>query len=253
MSPQTAWLQHENKTYWAQSHTEFHGSGLPNSALVLLLQGLFDLFRDHTFFILRQRIYLNYQASEMDLGMIKVVAKRWSLGAWPPEDPGKLIEIQAGDDGFFKASIPEVTAQSSLPTISSLGFDTHSVKSALSQLESCVTRKGDLHDQSRPLAAILTDGNGQVLQTSVHQGSINKTLHAEIDLLQKIFRKGIRINSSMRLYVPMKPCHMCAGMIHQCGIQKTWYLRDDPGSMARGTVLDRLGQNQLMDLLSEQH
>ena len=234
LEEQRAWLTHEKTTYWAKAPGR---PGVPNSALVLLMQGIFDRFQDHSFFILRNRIHLNYEPSEMDLGMIKLVAKRWNIETWGgsglPE--GAMVEIIAGADGFFVPTLSRSIARVSQTQLNSRS----DVANLLTELESQVNRIGDLHDQSRPIGAILTDEFGSILESSVHNGSINKTLHAEVDLLQQFARRGLQFRAGFRLYVSLKPCHMCAGMIHQCGIKNVFYQNDDPGPKARGTILEK--------------
>lgn len=236
-----AWVHHEKTTYWAEGDLI---PGWPSSPLVALLQGIFDQFRDHSFFILRKRIFLNFVPSDMDLGMLKLVAKRWSRVPEVDEFLENQVEIPQAK-GFFIPTVRDLIVK--LPIFSEQILNVEDARRALHNLESCVSRSGDLHDQSRPLAAILTDKSGLVLKTSVHQGSINKTLHAEVDLLQKFARQKGSFSADQRLWVSMKPCHMCAGMIHQCGIREVFYLRDDPGPMARGTILERLNLQKIMD------
>lgn len=229
-----AWIRHEKTTYWCKAADV---PGLPNSALVLLLQGLFDQFRDYSFFILRNRISVNYQPSEMDLGMIKLVAKRWKIEEWDSAalQEGPLVEIVAGDDGFFIPTLPRRVARLAQTQLQ----DRSEVPRLLRELEMQVNRNGDLHDQARPIGAILTDEFGVVLGSSVHNGVINKTLHAEVDLLQQFARQGLPFRDGFQIYVSLKPCHMCAGMIHHCGIRSIFFQDDDPGPKARGTILER--------------
>lgn len=180
----------------------------------------------------------------MDLGMIRLVAKRWGRADWGVERGQELLEIQQ-NKGFYIPTLAEATVN--LPRIPGPLGSFPEVHEALTKLEACVSRRGDLHDQSRPLSAVLADAQGRILATSVHQGSINKTLHAEVSLLQKFSREGGAFDSGMVLWTSMKPCHMCAGMIHHCGIRSVFYRRDDPGPMARGTILEKLGLQKIMD------
>ncbi len=232
LQDQKAWIIHEKRTYWTGFNSR---PEQPTSAAVLLLQGIFDQFRDLSFFILRDRVYLNYTPSEMDLGMLKLVAKRWSQAPWSLDPENEAIEIAPGKDGFY---IPS-SARQTITLADDKIRNRNQAIVLLEHLERQVLRQGKLHDQSRPLAAILTDEFGSILQTAVHQGSINKTLHAEVDLLQQYARRDLRFRPEFCLYASMKPCHMCAGMIHHCGIENVFYKSDDPGPKARGTILEK--------------
>ncbi|MGZ3771208.1 MAG: Bd3614 family nucleic acid deaminase, partial [Bdellovibrio sp.] len=68
-----AFVEHNNTIYYSFYPRNCEA---PSSAIVKLLQGVFDKFLDQSFFILRNRIYTTAALSEMCRGMVKVVAKR---------------------------------------------------------------------------------------------------------------------------------------------------------------------------------
>lgn len=258
MDPQ--WVLHELRQKSSEARWAFliHGesveyagdrgeAGLPSSPVVKLLQGVFDRHRDHSFFLLRKRIYVNYELGPMDRGFVDLIAKRitrldpvpvlFSDGMKTPV----WTEVVPFDQPYFTPSLPRQVAEGGPVQIQT----SQQALEALAGLERQVERGSVLHDYSRPIAAILTDAQGGVLGKSLHSGSINKTLHAEVDLIQQLYRAGFKgpEGGPYRLYVSMKPCRMCAGTWAQVfGEQLAVYYRDeDPGPKARQTALEERG------------
>jgi tRNA(Arg) A34 adenosine deaminase TadA len=69
-------------------------------------------------------------------------------------------------------------------------------------------------------------------------------LHAEISALMKYFETyGHQLPPKSRIYVSMKPCRMCAGMIIEMAEDpdriEVIYFQDDPGPLARNTELEK--------------
>lgn len=258
MDPQ--WVLHElrqksSEARWAflihDENVEYAGdrgeAGLPSSPVVKLLQGLFDRHRDHSFFLLRKRIYVNYELGPMDRGFVDLIAKRITR-----LDPLSVVsrggmktpfwtEVVPFEQPFFTPSLPRQVAEGGPGRIET----PLQALQALAGLERQVERGIVLHDYFRPIAAILTDPEGIVLGKSLHSGSINKTLHAEVDLIQQLYRTGFNgpVGGPYRLYVSMKPCRMCAGTWTQVfGERLAVYYRDeDPGPKARQTALEERG------------
>jgi tRNA(Arg) A34 adenosine deaminase TadA len=113
----------------------------------------------------------------------------------------------------------------------------------LEKLSLQIPRGTILHDYHRPITALIVDHKNQILSYGLHSGSQNKTLHAEVNALQKLFnetQKGIPTGS--KIYVSHKPCKMCAAMIWRmaediknCRI----YFRDvELGGLSKTTILD---------------
>lgn len=249
-SPQAHWafLIHQETVYFAG-----HLPGMdarPTSAALKLLQGIFDRHRDYSFFLLRSRIYLSHPPGPMEKGFIDLVAKRCSV---VNEALGKGVASGGLTDVTWNEVVPlaQEYYESQLPTSSGQLSATalageEDVIRALGELEAQVPRGDVLHDYSRPIGAILVRGDGHVVGHALHSGAINKTRHAEIDLIQGLFRSGFVPDKSERytLYVSLKPCRMCAGTWAEVFADydlQVCYLRDDPGTKARGTELDRRG------------
>src|SRR5690606_27800629 len=101
-----------------------------------------------------------------------------------------------------------------------------------------------LHNFNRPIAAFLCDSQGKLLSWSVNNNSKNKTLHAEISVLQQYFmQSSCKLPPQAICYVSLKPCRMCAGMLTHMAEEPSGlriiYFQDDPGPLAQNTVLEK--------------
>lgn len=258
-----AFVVHQNVVY----HSYYAQDSLaPSSAVVKLLQGLFDQFIDHSFFILRQRLYTTAALNEMDQGMLKVVAKRASdrISAIDHglEFTGSFVEIGSREEPLITCQHLNRENHLDLSLIQQQWQNQHPRNAAESL--SCARKlahlnpRGEvLHDYDRDIAALLVSGNGQVLSYGLNSNSKNKTLHAEVNLVQRLFRQGQgRIPVGSFLYSTHKPCKMCAGMIYQwCEDPykvQIFYAVEEKGSLSRQTVLDRYGLNVRVDFFKEE-
>lgn len=245
--------------HWAGSPIGFRG---PSSAVVKLIQGLFDQYRDLSFFLLRQRIQSTAPLTEMDRAMVRLAAKRATGDVRPlPANPalvhnqGQPLAVPLGLETWQWREIGETRSEifmSALPQKSidspSVHFqNSESILRRLNELKVSVDRGPVLHDHNRPVAALLIDPEGALLAESLHGGFINKTLHAEVRLCQEFFtRKRELFPEGSRLVISLKPCQMCAAMISRMatGLRdfKAIYLENDPGPLAQNTVLEREGR-----------
>lgn len=254
-----AFVEHNGVVY----HSYFpQGRLAPSSAVVKLLQGLFDQFIDHSFFILRQRIYTSASLTEMCRGMIKVVAKRATERILALDHHLELT-LQFQEVGVSSEEVMPVRHLNAENTSSLSDIQEwlqqqapHSPEDFLrlaGGLARRVPRGGVLHDLDRDIAALLISPAGQVLSYGINSNSRNKTLHAEVNLLQRLHReKGLKIPEGSVLYSTHKPCKMCAGMIYQWsefpGSLQVYYSFEEVGLFSRHTVLDREGLNKLVRL-----
>lgn len=249
-----AFVEYSGVVYYAHYS---QGVRAPSSAVVQLLQGLFDEFVDHSFFILRQRIFFTGTATEMCRGMVKVVAKRMT-DQIVPRDQGMRLQLSyhcAGDgeptvirsrflsaenkkplfevEGWLAARSPQVIAD---------------FLKAAKELTAWVPRGEVLHDYDREVGAVLLDREGRLLSYGLNSNSKNKTLHAEVNLLQRLYlERGQMVPPGAQLYVTHKPCKMCAGMIYHWSEEpmelQVFYSVEEMGTHSRQTVLDRLRLN----------
>lgn len=240
-----AFLLHQGTVYFAGMHRP--QTRKPSSAAIKLLQGLFDHHRDLTFFLLRTHLYLDAPPGPMERGFINLVAKRFRVLQVPfkcstPPTALRWVEVVPLETEIFQSELPTTSATLSAERI----IDDQQAALALQGLEDQVPRGTVLHDYARPIGAILVNDRGQVQGYAVHSGVINKTRHAEIDLIQDLYRRGFdpAPDTKYVLYVSLKPCRMCAGtwaeMFESRNLEVV-YRRDDPGSKARDTELDRRG------------
>lgn len=257
-SPNSRWafLQAGDQVYFAGSAVNGHSGPQPSSALVKLLQGVFDQHKDLSFFLLRKRIYLNYEPGPMDRGFIDLVAKRFSVldGSAATAAPAaglsdlgdsrskmEWIEVGHHDVTFFNSRLPPTPFVSDVVKV----LDQQRAIAHLESLEAQVPRGDVLHDFNRPIAAVLCDENGIILGQALHAGAVNKTRHAEIELIQNIFRSGFQVKpgAEYALYVSWTPCRMCAGTWAEIfGDQLQVFVKEkDLGPKAQGTELERRG------------
>lgn len=250
-----AFVEHKDVVYFAR----FPQKALaPSSAVVKLLQGLFDKHIDQSFFILRQRIYTTASLSEMCRGMIKVVAKR-ATELIVPQDQGldlKLRFEEIGSSAELLATVTHLNEENQAPLDEIRAWiqkqkleSDQSYLQAAQGLSTRVPRGEVLHDYDRNIAALLRSREGEVLSYGLNSNSKNKTLHAEVNLLQRLYKNGSQqIPEGAILYSTHKPCKMCAGMIHDWCVNpqalQVFYKIEETGALSRQTVLDRLAINK---------
>lgn len=212
------------------------------SPVICLLQQIFETKKDHSFFILRKAIVTNYTPAANEKGMVKVVAKR--IQQFQAEDPNESNERTSL---AWVRHMPRPLASLSEFHRQSIDLLSLDPWAALQRLVDLIPRGAVLHDYDRPIAAILVDSTGQVLDFGVNSNHINKTLHAEVNLLQRYYQKhGHQLPSGSRIYVTHKPCKMCAGMIWEALPEDfvkpaVIYFEDVPGRLSVQTKLDEEG------------
>lgn len=218
------------------------GVPAPSSAVVKLVQGLFDRHIDHSFFILRNRIFTTARVTAMCQGMVKVVAKRLQ-GEVQAIDHGHGLSFEkiiVGDDEVF-APITLLSVENQLALESIQALEETSKLAWVKKIAALNARGEVLHDYDRDIACLLLGPLGEILSYGLNSNSKNKTLHAEVNMVQRFFReKGVKLPAGMKLYTTRKPCKMCAGMIHDWSDNpaalEIYYLEDDKAS--QHTVLD---------------
>jgi tRNA(Arg) A34 adenosine deaminase TadA len=243
-----AFVRHNDVVYFS-----YYPQGVqsPSSALVKLLQGLFDRFVDHTFFILRQRLFTSAKLTPMCRGMLKVVAKR-ATEQILPRDHQEVISckyFQIGEDQEALYPVAQMNSEnlhrlSDFPLISNALETARQWMAYTKDLSQKIPRGEVLHDYDRSIAAVLVSSEGDVLSYGLNSNSRNKTLHAEVNLLQRLFKeRGEKIPAGATLYSTHKPCKMCAGMIYHWAENpenlNVIYETEEVGSLSRNTVLDQ--------------
>jgi tRNA(Arg) A34 adenosine deaminase TadA len=230
-----AWLKHQDKIYFASCRRL---EGQPISCVTILIQQIFEQHKDLSFFILRERIFTTRKLTEMDQGMVRLAAKRIS----------QVSEAQRLSD-FSNSQLVQLAEPSGWPVEGLVRQFSEIFKTDLQafqfidRLIATIPRGEVLHDFNRAIAALLVDSHGHGLVAATNFNSLNKTLHAEVRCLQSLESKH-ETSEHLRLYVSLKPCRMCAGMLNEVFQSRVEviYLNDDPGKLAQGSQLESLGR-----------
>lgn len=270
-----AFVEHEGKVYWVSVERSLGRA--PYSAVTYLVQTLFDERKDLSFFILRNRIYTSAELSEMDRGMIRIIAKRVSSIIQPPSVTAEARDFVQALDWVDMRKHPEpfvlgpyqflnTANQLDLSTVAlkwqqevvaqapSWDFESadclREVQRFLKSLADLNSRGEVLHDFDRPISAVLISKSGELIGFGVNSNSINKSLHAEVVMLQRFYREGgSLLPEGSKIFVSHRPCRMCAGMIHQMLPSYTTpvvpiatYFEEVPGPQNHGAPTDVLLQ-----------
>lgn len=246
-----AFVQHERKIYSARFPK---GVVAPSSAVVKLLQNIFEQNLDLSFFILRNKIFTTAAFSDQDYGIVKVLAKKIEFSV-----PISSIETLARENEWVSVADDDEVIFSTRFRDRSFEDDPdffnsyESVENQLVRLTLKQERGEILHDHNRPIAATLIDPQGKACLWALNSNSRNKSLHAEVNLLQKFYQREKRkIPSGYSIVVTHKPCKMCAGMIFDfCEgplRTKVHALNNVTGCRSRWTILDVCTSKNLLNL-----
>lgn len=216
-----AFVADRERIFCAYSPVDFVG---PSSAVIKLIQKIFDQHRDHSFFILRNRIFTTAPLTAQCRGMVKIVAKRARGDIQPRlhevKIPQQVVILEVAE------SLATLEVAESMPTLELLSPANQLPLSEIRALEqnsplawlrtlAALNPRGEiLHDYDRDIACILLSQAGELLGYGLNCNAINKTLHAEVNMVQRYYRDtGGKIPVNARIYTTRKPCKMCAGMI----------------------------------------
>lgn len=239
-SAQVAWIEHKGVVYFSLHEPK---DNEPQTVVTKLIQFLFEEFVDHSFFILRERIWTTGPVTPMCDGMVKLAAKRITGNILP--EAGELSNFEwrqvAGLEDPLLASQYVERPSVHLPSHLSSPKE---ISEALEQLKKAVARGQVLHDFNRTISAILVDKEGLILDWTVNSNSKNKTLHAEVLLMQRYFSKHqSALPNGAKVYVSLKPCKMCSAMLAEMMVDgdAVYFVEDDPGPLAKKTELEARG------------
>ena len=185
----------------------------------------------------------------MCLGMVKVVAKRIS-GPLRPFDHALPLSLDFVEIGEGAQKLFPVRQRSELSQIFVASHLTAAEPIARAWQLARLNPRGEvLHDYNRGIAALLVGPEDEILAWGLNSNSKNKTLHAEVNLVQDYFRRtGRKIPRGARIYSTHKPCKMCAGMIFENSEERkdafVLYEVEETGGLSSATVLDRHGLNR---------
>jgi tRNA(Arg) A34 adenosine deaminase TadA len=231
----------------------FHGTAelVPWSTPAMeFLQIAFEEHQDLAFFMTRSKLWLNYNPTAGCYGMAKVLGKGVfkapqiashelladvDLGAfnWLQLDTKYLenVKRRRDFDGHFVSN-------------RSLKMDGDVLRRVFAEYSDSEVSGGvRLHDKNRKIIALLSNENGDVISAMVNTAQVNKSQHAEVNLLQSYFESlhGADL-ANKTLWVTHKPCKMCSGLIWNLAKRsqnfKVMFLHDEKGSFSSSTVLD---------------
>jgi tRNA(Arg) A34 adenosine deaminase TadA len=245
---EVAFVQHQNTIHWLVRSRASLVNGAPSSPITDLLQGIFAEYGDHSFFILRNRIYTTRPLTAMCQGMLKLVGKRCQVLDFSqgPEDLSGLGAAPIAkliSDFRLRAVRASMTCFEDLPQ-SALANDLghlHFMNLARSLAETA-RREKNQYQSDRAIAAILVSSQNEILSFGINRSFPDKTRHAEVSLVQSYYRRtGRLLPKGSRLYTTLEPCQMCAGMIWESLEDrmdfKVYFAEHDPGRRAKNTVL----------------
>lgn len=224
-----AFLTHEDLLFYSSASEETYS---PHSAVVNLIQGIYEHSPTYAREILRNRVFTTKPLTEMCSGIIKVAAKRHGLGAFAKTE--KSVDVTS----LALNSSPHFSTE--LEAASTWEEVTRSLHSKTSSNEAV-----PLHMRDRNVSAILVSPENAILGWSKNTNSVNRTKHAEVNLVQGWWNKHKKpIPRGAKIFTTLQCCKMCAGMIWECAEDpkslEIFYLEKDSGPNARNRVWDRL-------------
>lgn len=178
------------RTFYARSAL---AAGQPSSSVTRLIQGIWETETAQARAILRKRIHTTEQLTPMNWGMVKTAAQRISVV--PAVEPHDDWQPVAFDNPF---RIMEVSGDA---------------MTAARALAGNARRDGELFRRDRPVGCVLVAAGGELLGGAFNTNRDNRTLHAEVNLLQAL---GCLVPAGATLYTTLEPCRMCQGMIVSC-------------------------------------
>ncbi len=233
-----AFLVRDQTIYFSRAEMRAH---TPYSPVVHLIQGIYDLDPLNAFRFVRKRIYTTARLTPMCLGMVKVAAQRVSELSRPRDHQLK-----------FHFDLREIIPRKMLPSaltqlfLNQSPIRFQSVPEAMNHARALthqVSQAEQRYESDRPIAALLLSRDLKLLEFAVNTNARNRTLHAEVNLIQTYYaRTGSAVPSDSFIISTRKPCRMCAGMIWHCAedIQNLniIYDEEDTGPNARSTILN---------------
>lgn len=217
-----AWIPAQGGLY-ARAQPE--AGPLLGSPILRLIRGTYQAQPAIARKLLRERIQTNLpELNEFERAAIRVAAKRVACGAEPTAlaqelrpDPPACEALQLPPDLAPPALVAWLAAQS-------LEAHAHLPR----------------HARPRAVGALALDPSGTLLGVARNSNAIDRTQHAELNLLQGLGP----LPAGAHVWVSLEPCKMCAAALAaSCpeGLQVT-FLEHDPGPMARATALSGIAR-----------
>lgn len=247
----------------------------PHSAATQLIQGIYFNYPEIAYTILRNRIYLNYNPKLMCRAMIQVAAKRYTVDL----KLNPLLEVKETNNTSVAINFKpqqdlstlnnqELTIQLGLQNknhTQSCNSSQFSIDSEYSQSKQQLyldwlkvpieNSANPLYVQSRKVKSFLVIPKKNIHIYSINNNVQNKSLHAEVLLLQNyfsIYKSGF--HESTELYTSLQCCKMCAAMywhMHSDPLKnaRAYYLQAEDGRSSLNSIL-RAGSNSRRELFN---
>lgn len=249
-----AYLEWKNQIFLASYERR---EGEPYSATWCLIQGIWQREPKNALSIVRSRIFTSEEATPMNQGVVKVSAKRMTTEVEElpfSADDSSVVNVTDDATAARKAATEACVTPSGKMAAPGLlsargpvsAPSTLSAKEWALELRENVDRtsNGPRYELDRAVGAVLTDAEDRPILGATNRNALNRTLHAEVNLLQGYWdRFQTPLPEGARIYVTLQCCRMCAALIHSCAGNQiaVFYGEKDPGPMARNTALQLAG------------
>lgn len=225
--------------FLADSQTIYYSRS--ENPVISLIQGVYDHRPEHARRILRARIFSTTALNEASHGMLKVAAKR---ATGPVETVNHEMETPFEFRELKPDPPPPLVCETDLPPLCRQHLAEGRPMAAAFALDDEIPKREERYESDRKVAAILLDSDGRFIAAAKNANARNRTRHAEINLLQSLLaERALRPPRGAKLYVTLKCCKMCAGMLANTAedirTNHIFYGANDPGPCARATFLDR--------------
>ena len=213
------------------------------TAVSALIAGVWQAAPRQALRLLRRPIYLLREPTEAEREMIRVAAKRWR-------------QIEPAEDALTGWTSIDVSAAASVSRRLAAAWLLAARTPAPMEMAKGIAKGGrrDGHRalQDRPVGAVLVDASGAVIAAARNRNGRCRVRHAELSLLQAWGEAKGPIPAGSTLWVTLQPCRMCAAwwVAASAGGARVVFAERDPGPMAQGTALERLGIQRFLDEFS---
>lgn len=243
-----AFLKAEETIYYS-AHAR--ATKTPYSAVVNLIQGIYEHDPSFARRHVRNRIFTTEEPTVMCLAMIRVAARR----VHPLLVANDHADVAVAEK-FLRVQSPPPKDQpiafgSGEPLPRVFNEDKEGLE-VVNQIARELKRENERprYDSDRAIAAVLVAEDGKVLSYGINTNAQNRTLHAEVNLLQSYYARTAKpVPARAKLYSSMKPCRMCAAMLwHMCedvSSIRVFYTEFDPGPNAKETILDAMSFDRI--------
>jgi tRNA(Arg) A34 adenosine deaminase TadA len=222
-----AFLVHEDTLFVPEEGPMFSAA---HTSITRLIEGICKHDPQNARKILRERIFTRIPLTPLCEGMIKVVAKRFSI-----------LNNPSFENHFLETALTAKT----VPVSPGITPDFHFAESPERLKTHREARDFALRLKplsARSVGAALMGPDGELLAYAWNTHAQIRTEHAEMNLVRSLERKGWKhFPDHCTVVTTLKPCAMCAAALYQFskpGAQvSVLYVEDDPGPKAKNSVL----------------